>query len=271
MLPPPTTIATETPARLTSAICSAMMRVVLTSTPVPSPANASPDIFSRTRENRGRAGVRSLTKRVPRKAPHANSLAERADRAIHHVADAHGVVLDEGLIEQTVLLEPLIQLPLDDLFGDLGRLSRGYAGAELRAQTIDDVARNGLAVQISRRHRGDVHGQVARKLSKLRVVRHEVRFAVELDQHADLAAGVDVAADQSLVGGALGFLRRLGGAAFEEERLGALDVAAGVEQRLPAIHHRRAGLFAQRLDLFGSRLVGNQRPASAMVVGASSS
>ncbi len=90
-------------------------------------------------------------------------------------------------------------------------------------------------------------------------------------QNADLTACVDVARDEPFVGGALGLLRGLRRTAFEQQRLSALHVAGGIEQRLAAIHHRRARLFAQRFDLFGFGLIGNQRPASAMRRRASSS
>src|ERR1700688_3847068 len=100
MFPPPTTIAIETPKRLTSAICSAMPCVLLRST-LASSANASPDIFSSTRENRG-AG-RSLTEGISREAADANSFAERTDRTIDQVADAHRIVFHEGLVEEAML------------------------------------------------------------------------------------------------------------------------------------------------------------------------
>ena len=55
----------------------------------------------------------------------------------------------------------------------------------------------------SRRHRqrvrrGDVHREVAHQRLELLGARHEVRLAVHLHQHADLAAHVDVAADRAL-------------------------------------------------------------------------
>src|SRR5580692_105356 len=255
MFPPPTTIATETPARLTSAISLAIASVVLTSTPVPCPAKASPEIFNKTREKRGPIGVPSLTKGVPREAPHAKPFAQRSNRTINQIADGHCVILDEGLIEQAALLKPLIQFALNDFLGDLGTLPRRYARAELAAQSIDHFCGHAIPIQILRRHCGNVHRDVAGKLCKLRISCDEIGFAIHLDQHADLAAGVDVTRDEPFIGLALGFLCRLRRAALEQERFRAFDVAGGVEQRFAAIHHRRARLFTQRFDLFRPWLV----------------
>src|SRR5579863_9035761 len=179
ILPPPTTIATETPSRLTSAICAAITCVVLTSTLLEPPANASPEIFSSTREYRGRS--RSITEGVSGETPDPNSLAERSDRTMDQVSDGHAIVLHECLVEQAVLFEPFIQLPGNDLLGDLGGLSRRHAGRELVAQTIDDLARDALAIEVLRRHRGNMHGDVAGKLRKPRIASHEIGLAVDLD------------------------------------------------------------------------------------------
>jgi hypothetical protein len=47
-----------------------------------------------------------------------------------------------------------------------------------------------------------VHRDVLEQLLEVLGARDEVRLAVELDEHADLAAGVDVVADCAFVGGA---------------------------------------------------------------------
>src|SRR5579862_8930516 len=99
MFPPPTTTATVTPALRTSAICSAIARVVLTSTPDSSAENASPEIFSSTRENRGPFKCMLFSECVFREAAHPDLLAERTDRAVNQVAYANRIVLHEGLIE----------------------------------------------------------------------------------------------------------------------------------------------------------------------------
>src|SRR5581483_9803103 len=97
MFPPPTTTAIETPLRETSAICSAIACVVSTSTPVSSPANASPEIFSRTREKRGLAATIALfAQRVLGEAAHSDLFAQRTGRRVDQIADAERVVFDEG-------------------------------------------------------------------------------------------------------------------------------------------------------------------------------
>src|SRR5580692_1627884 len=269
MLPPPTTIATETPSLLTSAICAAIACVVLTSTLFEPPAKASPEIFNSTRENRGRS--RSLTEGVSCEAPDPNAFAERSDRTIEQVPDGHAIVLDEGLVEEAMLFEPFVQPPGNDLLADLGGLPRRYAGRKLLAQGIYDLAGHALAIEIARRHRRAVHRDVARKFRKPWIASHKIGLAVDLDQDADLPAGMHVACDEPFVCHAFGFSRSLRGTAFEQQRLGAIGIAAGIEQRLTTVHHRRARGFPQRLDLFGLRLIGDQSPASAIVTGASSS
>src|SRR5580700_1826946 len=253
MFPPPTTIATETPARLTSAISSAIVRVVLTSTPPPSLLKASPEIFRRTRAYF--AAPSSLPKSVSREAPDANFFAERANRTEDQLADADRIVFDEGLLEQAMLFEPFRELALDDAIADFGRLLGGHRRPELASQTLDFRRRHALAVEILRRHRGDVHRDIARELAELRIARDEVGLAVDLDEHADLSAGVDVAHDEPFLGDALGLLCSLRRAALEQQRLRAIHVAGRVEQRLPAVHHRSARLLAECLDLVGFGLV----------------
>src|SRR5262249_20363098 len=47
-------------------------------------------------------------------------------------------------------------------------------------------------------HRPDLQGDLWRQLSEPRRARHEVRLAIQLDQHAYAAAGVDVRFDEAL-------------------------------------------------------------------------
>ncbi len=112
-----------------------------------------------------------------------------------------------------------------------------------------------LAIEILRRHRRDVHRDIAGQVGELRVARDEVGLAVDFDEHADLAAGVDVAGDEAFVGRPLGLLRGLRRTALDQQRLGLLEVAGGLDERLAAIHHRRARFFAERFDLVGVGLI----------------
>ena len=78
----------------------------------------------------------------------------------------------------------------------------------------------------------------------------EVGLAVELEQDADLSAGVDVGAHRALVGGAGGLLGRRGHAALAEHDEGLFHVALGFLERLEAVAHGGAGLFAEFFDEF---------------------
>jgi hypothetical protein len=101
-----------------------------------------------------------------------------------------------------------------------------------------------------------VHGDVLEQLLEVVGAGHEVGLAVELDQHADLAAGVDVGADRALVGGAAGLLGSRGHAALAQHNEGVFHVALGFLQGLEAVAHGGAGLFAEFLDELGVDLYG---------------
>ena len=53
---------------------------------------------------------------------------------------------------------------------------------------------------------GDVHGEIVHQFLKIVGARHEIGLAVDFHQHAQLGAGMDVAADEALFGGARGLL-----------------------------------------------------------------
>src|SRR5579872_753887 len=102
-----------------------MSSVVCTSTPVSVPEKASPEIFRRTRRYFGAAVCKAvlLSQRVLRETADLDLLAEDADHAVDEIADAHRIVLHERLVEQAVLLEPLVEFAVDDLLRDLRRLA----------------------------------------------------------------------------------------------------------------------------------------------------
>ena len=75
--------------------------------------------------------------------------------------------------------------------------------------------------------------------------RHEIAFAVDLDQHANLAAGVNVVAHRTFAGHTRRFLRGHGNALFAQHDDCLFQVAFGFGQGLFAIHHRRSGFFAE--------------------------
>ena len=71
----------------------------------------------------------------------------------------------------------------------------------------------------------------------------EVGLGVHLDHGGAVLGGDD--ADQALGGGAAGFLGGLAEALLAQPVDGAFQVAVGLGERLLAIHHAGAGLFAQ--------------------------
>ena len=83
-------------------------------------------------------------------------------------------------------------------------------------------------VDVQRRQAGDLDREVADELLELVGARDEVRLAVDLDEHADAAAGVDVARDEALAGVAAGLLGGRGEAPLAQQRGRLLEVAVGL-------------------------------------------
>ena len=108
-----------------------------------------------------------------------------------------------------------------------------------------------LAAHEARVGGGDVHGDVAHQRLELVGAGHEVGLAVDLDQHADLAAGVDVGADHALGGDAAGLLGGARQALLAQVVDGLLHVALGLDQGVLAVHHAGAGALAELLDHLG--------------------
>ena len=139
------------------------------------------------------------------------------------------LLVAERLVEQADLRVPLLELALDDLGADvLGLLldaSSASSSAFLASRTSAGIA---LLVDVQRRQAGDLDREVADELLELVGAGHEVGLAVDLDEHADPAAGVDVARDEALAGVAAGLLGGRGEALLAQERDGLLDVAVGL-------------------------------------------
>src|ERR1044072_803061 len=143
----------------------------------------------------------------------------------------------------------LLPAALDDLVDPLLGLARGERLLALHgALAGEHVLGDLLAAHEARVGGGDVHGDVAHQLLEVVGAGDEGGLAVDLDEHADLAAGVDVGADGPLGGDAAGLL---GGArqplrAQHVDRL--LDVALALEEGVLAVHHAGAGALAKLLD-----------------------
>src|SRR4051794_18480405 len=214
MLPAPRTMAISTPSSWTRLIWSAMRPSVSGSVPKSSgPMRASPDSFSRIRLNAGTL-ARLLADREAREPPDDDVLARLRRELGADLLDRLAVVLvrvDVRLLEQHDLLEPLVDLALGGalarVLGDVGHL-RGGDAQLLGAR----VGGHLLLGDVLRRRGGDVQRDVAREGGEVGVLGDEVGVAVDLDEHADLAVGMDVGLDGPLRGLAPGELGRAGDA-----------------------------------------------------------
>src|SRR5690606_8243434 len=216
MLPPPITRPMSTPSSCNDWISSVSRSTTGGEMPKPcSPASASPLSFRTTRpyfSSDAVMGGRSLAQLETNEPPDHDLLARLRGYFVDQLTDRllAGRVLDEHLVEQRRLLEELAQLTLDDLLVQVRRLALLLHLLEIdRLLALDDVRRDLLRRQRQRVHGRDVHRKVARELLERLVARDEVRLALHLDQHAQLAVRVDVAADHTLARLTLRSLRRL--------------------------------------------------------------
>src|SRR3954454_782769 len=247
MLPAPSTTATSTPSSRTRLICSAIAASFAGSVPKSSePMRASPDSFSRIRENFG-----SAANLEPREALDDDVLAGLRRQLGAEVLDRLAAVLvgvDVLLSEEHDLLEPLVDLALRGalarVLGDIGHLAGGDAQL-LGARVLGHV----LLSHPLRVGRGDVQRDVAGEGDEVVVAGDEVRVAVDLEEHADLAVGVDVGLHGALGGLAAGELGGTGDALLAQPGHGGVDVPAVLGQPILAVHHARAGAVAQGLDV----------------------
>ena len=96
---------------------------------------------------------------------------------------------------------------------------------------------------------GDVHGHFLDEVLERLGPRHEVGFAVHFNEHADLAAHMDVAADEPLRRRAARPLGRLRQSALAQQRRRFFHVAVRFGERGLALHHPRASLVPELLYL----------------------
>src|SRR5690349_12892055 len=120
--PPPTTIASSTPERWTSASSSESDSMRSWSMPKScSPESASPESFSRTRWNRvpAGAGVGLAAMRALVCHGEALELDHLEPRLVEDLADALARVVDPELVVEHDLGEPFLDPALDDLLAHL--------------------------------------------------------------------------------------------------------------------------------------------------------
>ena len=164
------------------------------------------------------------------------------------VADGGGVVADKRLLVEANLFVELGQASLHDLVHHLLGLAflQGARALDV-ALLVQGVGGDVFLADELRIGGGHLHGQVLHQLLEVVGARHEIRLAVHLHQHAQLRAGVNVAADDALPRGARGFAGGLGDARLAQDDLGFRQIALGFDQGLLALHHARAGPVAELL------------------------
>src|SRR5512144_2785740 len=266
MLPPPTTRPSCTPVADTCTSSLASRSMTPKSIPERSPpARASPDLFSRAR---GYASWPTLLapELEAREATHLDLLAGLGRERPDQIADGLLVVLDERLLQQHVLLIELLQHALNDLGPDVLRLllldHLRLVDAPL---PLDHLGRQVLHAHGDRPGRGDLQRHVLGEGAEIVGPRDEVRLAVQLHQHADLAVEVDVGLDQA-------FARRLGrpllglaGVLDPQDLFRLGHVAAGFLQRLLAVHHAGARLGTQLRHEFRGNLFHDRHLRSLLI------
>jgi len=88
---------------------------------------------------------------------------------------------------------------------------------------------------------GDLHGDVLHELLEVLGAGDKVGLAIDLDQHADLAARVDIRMDQPILGLPMLLLGGVGQALLSQVLDRPLEVSLGrLEGRL-AVHHTGSG------------------------------
>src|ERR1044071_869521 len=193
--------------------------------------------------------LESLAELEPDEPANLDVLADLGDQLLLDLIDRLVGVLDPRLVEQTDLLEPLGDLTVDHLLHDrLGLAGLLGLGDQHLALAIDHALRDLLAAHELGRHRGDLHRDIAREGLKVLVARDEVGLAVDLDEHADPAAAVDVRHHRALGRLAPRLLGGLGQALGAEIVDRLLHIAGDLGQRLLAVGHAGAGALAQVLD-----------------------
>ena len=156
------------------------------------------------------------------------------------------------LLQQRHFLRPLGQLPVHDL-GDhvagLPLLAR--LRLEHGALRVARLVGNLLSRQVDGRRgsAGDVDRDLASELLEVVAARNEVRFALDLDQHAHPAGRVNVGGDDALAGRPTAAFRgrRLPPDPQDPDRL--LHVATRLGEGCLAIHDRSPGPLPELLDI----------------------
>ena len=110
---------------------------------------------------------------------------------------------------------------------------------------LQHVAGDLLALDGARIGRRDLHRDVFHQGLEIRALGEEVSLAIDLDQHAELAARMNVGPDRAFRSDAARALGGRGDAFLTQPYGGLFEVTLALGQRLFAIHYTRAGLLPQ--------------------------
>ena len=92
-----------------------------------------------------------------------------------------------------------------------------------------------------------MHGNVFHELLKLLATRDEVSFTVQLDEHADFSAHVNVRTDNTFSGDTTFALLRGRQTTLAQNVDSLLFIAACFDECILALHHSRSGLLPKLL------------------------
>src|SRR5579863_6540118 len=184
----------------------------------------------------------------PHKPPDRNILAELRDRLRNHLADCDALVLDVVLFVQAVFFVELFHLAVGNFLDHILRLP---GRQRLRAVNIplrrQHLRRHFFTANVTWIERRNMHRDIMAQVLKRFRPRHEVRLAVNLDEHTNLPARVDVTSHEPFAGLALRFLSRGRLPLLPQNLDGLLDVSACFHKRRAAIAESRARPLAQFL------------------------
>src|SRR4051794_1869978 len=202
MLPAPSTTAIWTPRSCTVLSWSAMDPTVAGSVPYSSgPISASPESLIRTRLKTGSSLTRLRAHREAGEAADHDVLAGGAGEVGAQLLDRLALVLvrvDVRLVEQDDVVHPGLELALGDLRADVLGLVGGLLLEDAQLGVLGLLGDLVLGDVQDRRRGRDVHRDLTREALEVLIAGDEVRVAVDLDEDADLAVGVDVGGDGAL-------------------------------------------------------------------------
>src|SRR5712691_4158282 len=200
----------------------------------------------RFRSRPGRCAASLFADLEAHETPDGNVFAQFRDRLRDHLADRDALVLDVVLFIEAVLLVELFHFSADDFFNNVLWLAGGQRLCAIDlALLLEHLWRHFLAPHVARIERGHVHRNVVAQLLERFRARDKIRLAVQLDQYANFAARVNVAANESFGRFAHGFLRGRGLPFLSQDGDRFLYVPARFHERGAAVAETSVGPLAQ--------------------------